>query len=165
MRKVGGILAVLMLMAAGGTLPTTGQDAAGLDVGLSFGLLIFPEVGSMSTVGGSFGFAVSDTVAFRIAYWRAGLSILGISIFSINVFDAAILIDLLPGSPVGIYVFGGGAYLFADLFGEGGGGAAFTAGLGLRATPTESLRVYVEYRPVIKYEVLHVVQVGASILF
>jgi hypothetical protein len=164
MGRVGAVLVVFVLAIGVLAIPAVAQQTS-FDVGLSFGLLLIPDAGSMATVGGAFGVSISDSVEFRISYWRASMSFLGITIMSIDVFDAALVLDLAPSSPVGIYVFGGGAYLLAGVLGEGIGGAAITAGLGLRAEPTESVKIYVEYRPLIKYDILHVVQVGASIAF
>jgi len=158
--------ASVVVIAALLAVPAVSQDAApSFDVGLSAGLLLVPDAGSLPTLGGGFGVSLSDKMEVRASYWRAGISFLGVSIMTIDVFDLALAYDMAPEKALGFYAFAGGAYLLAGALGEGIGGIAVTAGFGVRAQPLESIRLYVEYRPLIRSGILHVVQVGASYQF
>lgn len=145
--------------------PAVSQKAPSFDVGLSLGLLLMPDVGSLPTVGGGFGVSMSDNMDLRISYWRGGISFLGVNIVTIDVFDLTLVYDMTPKSMMGFYLFGGGAYVLAAAMGQGTGGVALTVGFGVRAQPIESVRLYAEYRPLIRSGILHVVQIGALFLF
>ena len=165
MHRAYGIILVVLIVSMLAVPAVSQEKAPSFDVGLSVGLLIMPNVGSLPTMGGGFGVPLVDNMSIRASYWRTGISLLGVSIMTVDVFDLTLMYDMAPKSTIGFYVFGGGAYLLAGVMGQGVGGFALTAGFGVHAQPIKSVHLYAEYCPLIRNEILHVVQIGASFLF
>lgn len=111
------------------------------------------------------GFLDNARAFLRASYWHAGISFLGVSLISIDVFDVALVFDMSPAERFGFYAMGGAGFLLAGLLGEGASGILASAGLGLRVSPVEMVKVYLEYRPMIRNSILHTIQAGVSLVF
>ena len=158
---VFALLAIVLLPALG----EEELDSSSVEVGAAFGLMWFPDIEPLSTVGGAMGFSVTPQLSFKASYWNAGISFLGVSLISINVFDISLVLDTSPAERFGFYVVGGGGLLLAGLLGEGGSALYASAGLGLRVSPVEMVKIHLEYRALIRNSILHTIQVGVSGVF
>jgi len=157
------VLASLLLSVAAGA--QIAADGSSIELGMSFGLMWLEDIEPMSTVGGVVGISMTPELAIRASYWHAGISFLGISLLSVDAFDLTLVVNLSAGLRYSFYAMGGAGFLLAGALGESISGFLASAGLGLRVSPIDMLSVFVEYKPLIRNGVIHVIQAGISLAF
>lgn len=165
MRKTVLAIALIVAVSAGACFSQEQEGGPSITVGAAAGLMWFPETESLSTLGAAIGFSLTPPLAINVSYWHAGISFLGVSLLSVDVFDISLQVDLSHAERFGIYLAGGGSFVLAGSLGEGISGIAGSAALGLRVSPADILRVFIEYHPLIRNGLLHVIQGGISLVF
>ena len=151
-------------------LPVVGQegdfpDQVGIEIGASVGMLLIPDIPSMTTFGVSGGAYIRPGVEIGLAYNHAGMSLLGIELASIDLIDGFLSVDISPKKRFGLLVRLGGSYLRSNVLGEGIGGFLLLAGLGARIAPIDMLELFAQYTARFKYGLLNAVEAGIRIRF
>jgi hypothetical protein len=165
--KTGIAMCFVTIILAGVvvTAQETAEAEARIELGATIGLLWFTDTPQMTTVGAVLAIPVASGLTMRISGSRTAIELFGVELLSITVASASLCLDLSAQDRLGLYVLGGGSYLLASALGEGISGIAANAGIGLRVTPTPTLKLFVEYCPLIKYGVMHAARIGVSVLF
>jgi len=165
MKRVVTVYVLILSLAMLTSFTQEAPDSTSVQIAVATGLMWFPDIESLSTVGGFIGFSLGPQISARLSYWHAGISFLGISLLSIDAFDLSVVFDIMAGSRFAFYATAGAGYLLAGAAGQGISGFMASAGLGLRISPDEMLDLYVEYRPLIRNGVLHTIQGGIALVF
>jgi len=165
MTRLALVLTFLFLLLGFGSMTQARQDASAIELGGFTGLLWFSDTGTLSELGATMGYSISRQFAFTVSYWHAGVSFLGMEILGIDAVDAVLTFDFSPDKRFGFYVLGGLGYLLAGMGGEGIDGIMVTTGAGLRIRPLSTVKIYAEYRPLIRFGVLHTIRAGISMYF
>ena len=167
--KRGAALVCFAAVIICGVMATAQQDTtsgeSSIELGATVGLFWFTDTPQLATVGVVLGVAVSPGLGMRVSGSRAAVSLFGFELLSVTVVSVSICAELTPGNSIGLYLLGGGSYIMANALGVGLSGLGAHAGIGLRVTPTPTLKFFAEYCPHIKNDLMHAAKAGVSVIF
>jgi len=144
----------------------TSPTSSGIELGASLGLIRFPGIASLRTMGAFASMGLKDNIALKVAYSHAGVALLGFELLGIDFLEASLVLDVAPTRPFGAFVMGGGTYILTtSALEEGVSGVVILAGAGIRLTPVEFMTIRVGYVARIKYGVFHGAVAEVSIRF
>jgi len=161
------VLAVLMVIGLFLMVSCiAGENEPSFALGGTVGRLLVPGIPEgIGMFGGAVDIFFTPAVSMTVGYSRASVSVLGFEIFSLWIFGIDACVDIMPTSAIGIYVLGGGGYIGASLLGSGVGGSFFGGGVGIRLSPAEYLRVFIQGRVRWLASAMNSIEGGLSIVF
>jgi len=163
---VAGLVAACCLVVA--AQEDSAPVSVRLSIGVSFEGLWFSGGEALGMFGGSLSIGLTENLSFAVHYARKAIDFLGFEIASVSVFDVVTSYAFNPSEKAGLYIFGGGGYLQAELVGISIGDIFFSAGVGLRLSLGTSGEISIQYRlRAIGFgeELMHAVEGGFSFTF
>jgi hypothetical protein len=161
------VMAVVLIVQADIAVAQTDVQQSGttvFGVGASVGMWLIPDY-TLYALGAVAGVSLTPGIGIRAGFQHAGIGIFGVQLLTIDIFDVNAVFDLFPKDRFGVYFLGGGAFVLASALGTGARGVGITAGAGVRLDPIESLKIFCEYRGIVRASILHIVQAGICFSF